>query len=241
MANSETLLTSFDQQSVLNIASENSSSSILDISNQRELQVTEEFSLPHLVGDTRTDSMELPPLCFNETSSSQYDMSFAGNYIINQQATSEYAPFDTWTWPYSVIQPHLGNELQAPWSTWTRIAEQPPTSYTPNPGNRLSFTPSNCLSLLRQSNEVVQHTSNLVVQALRSYPLMMLRRETLPPFIHPHWYSLSTPALPEPISNCMSIAQMYAFRSEETKPFLWRTIKAECQRFREQVTTSYFY
>ncbi|KAH8904194.1 hypothetical protein BR93DRAFT_971259 [Coniochaeta sp. PMI_546] len=45
------------------------------------------------------------------------------------------------------------------------------------------------------------------------------------------------PCLPEPVSSCMSVAHMYAFRSEETRPFLWRTVQAEDERFLAQRRT----
>ena len=62
---------------------------------------------------------------------------------------------------------------------------------------------------------------------------MMLRRETFPWFIHPQSQLLSEPArtaLPEALSTCMSIAQMFALRTSETMRFLWRAIKTEYRR-----------
>jgi hypothetical protein len=73
---------------------------------------------------------------------------------------------------------------------------------------------------------------------LRSFPTMMLRRETFPWFIHPHSQLLSKSTgapLPEALSNCMSIAQMFASRTSETKYFLRQTIRAEHRRFMSEV------
>jgi hypothetical protein len=68
------------------------------------------------------------------------------------------------------------------------------------------------------------------MQMLRAFPQMMLRRETLPPFIHGHWYrpmSATESALPEPLVNCMGVAQVFASHNPDTRPFLWRMIQSE--------------
>jgi hypothetical protein len=65
---------------------------------------------------------------------------------------------------------------------------------------------------------------------LGSYPTMMLRKETFPPFVHP----LSGPEdggiLPEALVNCMSIAQMFVTRTKETTKLVWRTVRMEQER-----------
>ncbi|PNP55209.1 hypothetical protein FNYG_15536 [Fusarium nygamai] len=70
------------------------------------------------------------------------------------------------------------------------------------------------------------------MQMLYAYPQMMLRRQTFPPFIHPHWH-LKT--LPEALGNCVGISQLFAARTPETQPFLWRMVAAEEERFREKL------
>ena len=92
---------------------------------------------------------------------------------------------------------------------------------------------SNDAAILRMERPLAQHNADLVIQSLRSFPAMMLRRETFPWYVHQHSQILSKPntaALPEALSNCMSIAQMFALRTSETNPFLWRTIRAEYRR-----------
>lgn len=90
-------------------------------------------------------------------------------------------------------------------------------------------------SLARVSNRLssLQHASRVIMQMLYAYPQMVLRRQTFPPFIHPHWHEKR---LPDTLATCMSIAQLFAARTPETEPFLWRTISAEEERFREQVS-----
>jgi hypothetical protein len=98
------------------------------------------------------------------------------------------------------------------------------------------------LGRLRITDPVSQHSASLVVQTLRAFLQMMLRRQTFPPFIHPHWHPPSTAiraGVPEPLANCMSVAHMFASLTSETKPFLWRTIRAEQRRFIDEVR-SYF-
>ncbi|KAH6951568.1 hypothetical protein DER45DRAFT_635677, partial [Fusarium avenaceum] len=91
-------------------------------------------------------------------------------------------------------------------------------------------------SLARVSNRLssLQHASRVIMQMLYAYPQMVLRRQTFPPFIHPHWHEKR---LPDTLATCMSIAQLFAARTPETEPFLWRTISAEEERFREQLYT----
>jgi hypothetical protein len=90
-------------------------------------------------------------------------------------------------------------------------------------------------SLARVSNRLssLQHASRVIMQMLYAYPQMMLRRQTFPPFIHPHCHEKR---LPDALGNCMSIAQLFAARTPETESFLWRTISAEEERFRERVS-----
>jgi len=93
---------------------------------------------------------------------------------------------------------------------------------------------SNVLALLQSGPTHAQHNADLIIQSLRSIPTMMLRRETFPWFIHPHSQLLSEStgaALPEALSNCMSIAQMFASRTPETRYFFRQTIGTEYRRF----------
>lgn len=97
---------------------------------------------------------------------------------------------------------------------------------------------SSYAATLQMERPLAQHNADLVIQSLRSFPAMMLRRETFPWYIHQHSQILSKPttaALPEALSNCMSIAQMFALQTSETKPFLWRTVRAEYRRLSNEV------
>ena len=97
---------------------------------------------------------------------------------------------------------------------------------------------SNLLAILQMERPHAQHNADIVIQSLRSFPTMMLRRETFPWFIHPLSQLLSKPtraALPEALSTCMSIAQMFASRTSETRHLLCRAIRGEYRRFMDEV------
>ncbi|KAH8671728.1 hypothetical protein BX600DRAFT_459593 [Xylariales sp. PMI_506] len=89
-----------------------------------------------------------------------------------------------------------------------------------------------CLAPIPRPSSTGRQIARLISQALRSYPIMMLRRETFPPFIHPHWHRST---LPVSLANCMGMAHIFASRSTETRPFLWYSIKAETKRFLDEM------
>ncbi|CAI6100967.1 unnamed protein product [Clonostachys chloroleuca] len=87
------------------------------------------------------------------------------------------------------------------------------------------------LTALKQPSPEAEASATIVMHCIRSYPQMMLRRQTFPPFIHPHWH---TEKLPENLVNCMSIAQLFVTRTPENSSFLWRTIDNEVSRFKNE-------
>ena len=126
------------------------------------------------------------------------------------------------------------DQKYAPWCAWM-CSNVSLAVVTENPS--LKSNP-NLLAVLQLGRPHAQHNADLIIQSLRSFPTMMLRRETFPWFIHPHSQLLSKSteaALPEALSNCMSIAQMFASRTSETKYFLRQTIGAEHHRFISKV------
>lgn len=78
--------------------------------------------------------------------------------------------------------------------------------------------------------------SSMVTDMIRAYPLMMTRRETLPPFVHPCCYLHDrSDSLPEALTNCMGIAQLFVHRTDDTRPFVWATIRAEVRDLVQKV------
>jgi hypothetical protein len=100
------------------------------------------------------------------------------------------------------------------------------------------------LKPLPMTDRVAHQYALTVIRVIRGYPQMMLRQDTFPPFIHTCMYGASGDAsgmtLPRPLANCMSIAQIFASRTEETKPILWHAIAAELQNTIDNVCRSHF-
>lgn len=104
--------------------------------------------------------------------------------------------------------------------------------------SRETFSLSNfttTVTHLRPGSPSSKHAAVLISDILSAFPHRMLRRQTFPPFIHAHWHS---PTLPEELASCVSISQLFSTRTSETRSFLWRTVEAEEQRFRDKVSTS---
>lgn len=88
------------------------------------------------------------------------------------------------------------------------------------------------LTALKEPSPEAEASVAIVMHSIRSYPQMMLRRQTFPPFIHPHWH---TEKLPENLVNCMSVAQLFVTWTPENSPFLWQAIDNEVSRFKNEV------
>ncbi|RDW85910.1 hypothetical protein BP5796_04235 [Coleophoma crateriformis] len=130
---------------------------------------------------------------------------------------------------FSVAPRDLISKQAPAWCTWTNRGFSL-LMFNEIPMGELD---TNFLAMFQAKRPHAQHNADLVIQSLRSFPTMMLRKETFPWFIHPHSHRLSPAgaALPEALSTCMSIAQMFALRTPETRPFLWSTIRAEFRQF----------
>ncbi|KAL7786457.1 hypothetical protein V8C43DRAFT_289921 [Trichoderma afarasin] len=94
------------------------------------------------------------------------------------------------------------------------------------------FTSTGFLQPLKMHYPLAQQSATMLWRGLRAFPEKMLIRENFPPFIHPLRHC---PTLPEPLAVCMRIAQIFASRSADIEPFLWRTIESEQKRFLEEV------
>lgn len=88
---------------------------------------------------------------------------------------------------------------------------------------------------------VQQICATMIIDMVYSYPRMMTRRETLPPFMHAYSPVVDTEddqnRLPEHLTNCMGIAQLFAVRNDDTHLFVWATIRAEIRGFRNRLRT----
>jgi hypothetical protein len=72
---------------------------------------------------------------------------------------------------------------------------------------------------------------------LRSYPDMMRRRETFPPFIHPRFYGSEEDdwKLPAWLQTAIKIAQMFYNRKNESKQAIWLAVEAEREKIHNKV------
>jgi hypothetical protein len=110
----------------------------------------------------------------------------------------------------------------------------PASSYFPR-----SLDDSNrCIIRRRLINPHAQTHATLIIQILASFPTMMLRKDTFPPFIHPRSFS-AIPGkeydMPEALANCMSLAQLFKMRTKENSRFLWKSIRLEHERLWREV------
>jgi len=142
--------------------------------------------------------------------------------------------------------PSATDEFVTPpnWADLTGLGmQQPPfpTSYTSIPSQPTFI----CSTIERRSVAEVgpqkHKTANLVLNTLKSYPLMMLRRDNLPPFVHPHLMAMHAVTDAEnndmePLNNCISLLHMVNSGVTGSRKLFWRNVRMECERFCEIVS-----
>lgn len=75
-----------------------------------------------------------------------------------------------------------------------------------------------------------QRIADLIFHTLKSYPLMMLHENTLPPFIHPHWVSSDVANSDlEPLTNCMNLVHMLNSQIQGGRKLFWKNVQMECE------------
>jgi hypothetical protein len=76
--------------------------------------------------------------------------------------------------------------------------------------------------------------ASLIFFTLNSYPLM-LRQNTLPPFIHPSHVSFTDEGTTtEPLENCITLMHMMAGGVPGSRKLFWRNVRQECERICDQ-------
>ncbi|KAI1625198.1 hypothetical protein EDD37DRAFT_379989 [Exophiala viscosa] len=108
---------------------------------------------------------------------------------------------------------------------------------TPSPDLQ-HITPSlNVRSILQRPKikTAPQRTVNLILHTLKSYPLMMLRDNTLPPFIHPRSICANADSnYMEPLTNCISLVHMISSGVRGSRKLFWKNVRLECERLCEE-------
>ncbi|ORY12875.1 hypothetical protein BCR34DRAFT_286370 [Clohesyomyces aquaticus] len=93
--------------------------------------------------------------------------------------------------------------------------------------------PSRPIAIRRMIRPESRSIALFLMNIIGSFPRMMLRKETFPPFIHPkcHWnLNSKEDELPEMLVNCMTLAEMFTVRTKKTSNLLWRTVRMEYER-----------
>lgn len=81
-----------------------------------------------------------------------------------------------------------------------------------------------------------QRITNLILHTLKSYPLMMLRDNILPPFIHPRFTSHeSENNNMEPLTNCIALMHMISSGIQGSRKLFWKNVRMECERILNEV------
>lgn len=81
-----------------------------------------------------------------------------------------------------------------------------------------------------------QSIANLIFCTLKSYPLMMQRHNTLPPFIHPRLMSSDVENNHmEPMTNCINLVHMISRGVQGSRKLFWKNVRLECERLCAEV------
>ena len=175
----------------------------------------------------------------------EFDVGVSNTLVLHNQSPglrsfgTQRDPSDTLTYStrqQSIAPAHRHNQTPIAWSTWRTPDDQFPGLSIPT--HIPTFPARGTIALRQMPNPVAQNNANYIIRTLRTFPQRMLRRATFPPFIHQPWPTDSNGFIidgPEPIANCMSIAQIFASRTPESTAFVWRTIRAEQQRLVDEV------
>ena len=109
----------------------------------------------------------------------------------------------------------------------------------PSPNVSIPTIPTNTIRSLIQRPKLragAQRIANLILRTLKSYPLMMLRHNTLPPFIHPRLISSDAENnYMEPLTNCISLVHMISSGIQGSRKLFWKNVRLECERLCEEV------
>ncbi|KAK8108096.1 uncharacterized protein PG998_010109 [Apiospora kogelbergensis] len=73
-----------------------------------------------------------------------------------------------------------------------------------------------------------QRVATLIYHTLKSYPLMMMRDNALPPFIHQQMASSDTGS--ESLHNCISLMHLHNSGLPGSRKLFWRNVRQECER-----------
>lgn len=92
------------------------------------------------------------------------------------------------------------------------------------------------LNLRPETRTGPQRIANLILHTLKSYPVMMVRHKTLPPFIHPQMLpsDIETNDM-EPLNNCISLVHMLSSGVRGCRKLFWKSVRSECEQLNGEV------
>jgi hypothetical protein len=90
------------------------------------------------------------------------------------------------------------------------------------------------------TSPVASANAQFLLQTLRTYPRMMLRKDTYPPLVHAYSHNdqHANSSIEDPLSVCINIIQLFYSKSTQSSPFVWRSIRFEQERLYNQVIVS---
>lgn len=84
-----------------------------------------------------------------------------------------------------------------------------------------------------------QRISKLILHTLKSYPRMVLRNDTLPPYIHAKTVPLGEEgSLTEPLSNAVNLVRMISGGNRSGRKLFWKNVRLECERCCNEVCST---
>ncbi|KAI1173026.1 hypothetical protein F4777DRAFT_477916 [Nemania sp. FL0916] len=139
--------------------------------------------------------------------------------IFNPQS-HELSPIDS-----SLLSSHSTPSIQP-------LAQDQRSLFSPQAS--IPATPTSAIRALVQRPRMqpgAQRITNLILHTLKSYPLMILRHDTIPPFIHP---STVSPEVEDPhmelLMNCISLTRMISGGARGSRKLFWKNVQLECER-----------
>jgi hypothetical protein len=96
------------------------------------------------------------------------------------------------------------------------------------------------LSLRPETRIGQQRIANLISHTLKSYPMMMVRHKTLPPFIHPHMISsdVDTDDM-ELLNNSICMVHMISSGVRGCRKMFWKGVRSECEQLYGDVCSNW--
>ncbi|KAK0122676.1 hypothetical protein ONS96_009713 [Cadophora gregata f. sp. sojae] len=99
-------------------------------------------------------------------------------------------------------------------------------SIPPSPASSIRI-----LTIRPRPKPSTQRIANLLFHNLKSFPLMLSRQGTLPPFIHPNMVSSDGGySHVEPLTNCISLVHMISSGIQGSRKLFWKNVRLECER-----------